>query len=160
VHYLDIVPGNVEVTGSRVYAGGFRSRAWGITLDQSAPLPVLAADFDVASSHGVLHHIHDPMPVLKEFRRVLKSGGLLYVMLYTEYLEHRCGPKIGALVRERGVSPEEAFAWCTDDVGAPYARSYTEAEGVRLLATAGFAEIVVTAVYNNDDFRTFRAVAP
>jgi 2-polyprenyl-3-methyl-5-hydroxy-6-metoxy-1,4-benzoquinol methylase len=157
VYFADIVHSNVEVTDLRVTSEGFAQFAMPVALNASATIPLPSSMFDIVSSHGVLHHIVDPLPVLKEFLRLLKPEGKLYVMLYTPSLEERCGTKIAGLVLSQRISKEEAFAWCTDGDGAPYARSYSTEEGVGLLQQAGF-RVVSSLVYNSGDFRTFRAV--
>lgn len=41
--------------------------------------------FDIVCSMGVLHHVHDPKPMLNEMIRVLKPGGEMILMLYNRY---------------------------------------------------------------------------
>jgi malonyl-CoA O-methyltransferase len=45
-------------------------------------LPLAAASVDLAWSNLTLHHLGDPLPALKELRRVLKVGGLLMFSCY------------------------------------------------------------------------------
>ncbi len=160
VNFVDVVPENVECTRRRTrerHAGS----ANGWVLEGSAALGFFPdGAFDIVNAHGVLHHIPEPAPVVREFFRVLKRGGRLYAMLYTEALFDRCLPAMRAhMAAHPEVREWEAFAWCTDDVGAPYARAYTEAEGRWLLEDAGF-EVRSTFVYNGGDFRTYRATKP
>lgn len=175
VSFCDIVPQNVETTRKRVAAyrqahvvddtwGLPASGVWGTVLPVSAPLPYDSASFDRVSCDGVLHHIPDPMPVLSEFRRVLKptgasvswsaSGpGRLFVMLYTEKLWNDFAVRIAEL-QEQGLTPYQAFGMCTDSGG--YARAYTEDEGREMLTAAGFT-VTKTTVYHKGLFRVFRA---
>jgi SAM-dependent methyltransferase len=160
---VDVVPQNLAATrdrASRLIAEA--EMADGIIwpplvgrLEDSAPIELPDASFDVVSSHGVLHHIPDPRPVIEEFYRLLKSGGECYVMLYTEqlYAEHEA--RAAELVRWRGLSVEEAFGWCTDGEGCPYAVAYAEVGGRRLLEEAGF-EVTRVFPYFEGRFRTFR----
>ena len=160
VWYVDVVPENVQRTTERVHMAGYKDRAYPLVLDDSAPIPLGAGYFEVVNAHGVVHHIEDPHTVefvINEFRRLLKADGVVYVMLYTEMLWRRCAARIDALVTSgRCATPEEAFAWTTDGEGAPYARAYTEEEG-RALFSPGF-NVLGARVYNNGDFRTFKAV--
>jgi ubiquinone/menaquinone biosynthesis C-methylase UbiE len=45
-------------------------------------LPFAGASFDLAYSHGVLHHTPDTQRAVDELRRVLRPGGTAMVMLY------------------------------------------------------------------------------
>lgn len=160
VTYVDIVPSNVEAAGARIAAAGLTEHAQGLVIEESDRIPVDSGTFDVVSAHGVLHHIEHPLLVLKEFFRVLKPRGVLYVMLYTESLWERGRPTIDALTRSGKMGELEAFGCFTDGDGTPYARHYTEADGKALLAEAGFKVRDEVVEYNKGDFRTFVAVAP
>jgi 2-polyprenyl-3-methyl-5-hydroxy-6-metoxy-1,4-benzoquinol methylase len=158
VFYVDVVPENVKTTQDRIHASRMTGKAYGLLLDASVPIPLGAGYFEVISAHGVLHHIENPVPVLAEFRRLIHPQGALYVMLYTETLRARFEPTIRALVLSgRCETEEEAFSWCTDGEGTPYARSYTEEEGRALLTAAGF-DVVSATAFDNNDFRTYKAV--
>lgn len=160
VWYVDIVPENVAAAGRRIEQAGLASRAYGLVIDESAKIPIAGGYFDVVNAHGVLHHIEDPGPVLAEFHRLLKPGGLVYAMLYAEDLWNRFLPEIRDLVNaKRCSSLEEAFGWCSDGEGVPYARSYAEWQGKELLKSQGF-ELVSAFEYNQGYFRTFKAVKP
>lgn len=149
----DIVRENVARTAQRAVDAGVAATCTPLLLSASAPLPFPDGAFDVVSSHGVLHHIRDPLPVLAEFRRVLVPGGWCYIMLYTDVLRAAFDTRIPSLVAA-GMTPEEAFGACTDGAGCPYARAYTEDEGRALLEAAGF--VVPTVVtYNTHYFRTY-----
>ncbi len=154
VTYCDIVPGNVRATMRRLESAGLSDWTFGFELGDSHPLPFASEIFDLANAHGVLHHLEEPLPVVKELRRVLRPGGLLYAMLYTEMLRQRAQPTIERLMREHAISTHEAFCWYTDGPDAPYARAYTDAQGEALFAAAGF-EVLCSTVYNSGDFRTF-----
>lgn len=159
VWYADVVPENVGAAGARITLAGLQAQAHPITLEASWPIPLAGNTMDVVSAHGVLHHIEDPAPVLAEFFRLLHPGGRLYVMLYTETLRAEHAKQVELLVRVKGISPEEAFGWCTDGPGVPYARAYTRAEGDQLLEAAGFLVIKATE-YHKALFRTWKAIKP
>lgn len=166
----DIVPENVETTRRRtgeewLGEGRYPPPLRCVLLETSAALPFSAGEFDTVNAHGVIHHIPEPLPVLKEFHRVLKPGGLLYVMLYTESLWQRfmqdrrpvAHSAFGVVYKSDNV--HEEFAAFTDGAGAPYARHYTETEGTVLFESAGF-NVISARLYNGGDFRTFKAVRP
>jgi ubiquinone/menaquinone biosynthesis C-methylase UbiE len=62
-----------------------RARSMGIQnnvewdLADGEKLPYPDASFDAVTIQGVVHHLPDPMPMLKESYRVLKPGGELYI---------------------------------------------------------------------------------
>lgn len=154
VRFVDVVASNVECSRRRVEAAGLNAKAEGIALASSDDFSAFAdAMFDVVSSHGVLHHISEPLPVLRQMRRVIRPDGSLYVMLYTEHLHERCLTGIRGLVAN-GMTETEAFC-CMTDGGACYARPYTESEARELLAAAGF-EITSFLEWNARDFRTYK----
>lgn len=62
----------------RVYEAGLESRISLIRADGQA-LPFRDAMFDAVISNGLVHHLTDPVAVLREMRRVLCPGGLLLV---------------------------------------------------------------------------------
>lgn len=161
VWYADVVPENVERTARRVIESGKKNWAWGLVLNDSAPIPLGGGYFEIVNCHGVLHHIADPemvKQVLKEFNRLLNATGALYLMLYTEHMWSDFELKMKALVDQRRVADEfEAFGWCSDGDGVPYARKYTEDEGRAALHEAGF-RVVSATLYNHNHFRTFKAV--
>ncbi len=157
VWYVDIVPANVEAARRRIEQAGLNGRAYGLAIDESARIPIAGHYFDVVSSHGVLHHIEDPAPVVREFHRLLRPGGLLYVMLYTEHLRAHFDAAVRDLMGPpHRLAEVEAFAWCTDGQGVPYARSYTEAEGWALITAGGF-DVIRATEFNTRFFRTYKA---
>lgn len=164
VTYVDIVPGNVEATAAYVASEGYTARAKGIVIEESDRIQMPSGIYEVASAHGVLHHIPRADLVLRELRRLLKPGGLLFAMLYTEHLEARFAEQIAKTVEIAGVSREEAACWCYDGHGTPWARTYTAQEGEALINRCGF-KLLDTREYNRfggtglPDFRTFKAVA-
>lgn len=110
-------------------AGEFRR-----TDGNSIPYP--DASFDIVCSMGVLHHIEDPRPMLREAARVLRPGGELILMLY-----HRDSWKYRVLLplrrlldpRYRGKSQQQALNM-NDGADCPLAKVYSRAEARALLA--------------------------
>ncbi len=153
VDYCDVVPLNIKTAGERIKAAGFEAKARGYVLPDSVPLPFSSNTYDVASSHGVIHHAENPEPIVAELFRVLKPGGLFYCMFYGESLFQRASEKYGS-----DMTPQQ-FGAFTDGPGCPWAVHYTEETGTALFEAAGF-KVLSTYVYNNGDFRTFRCVKP
>jgi 2-polyprenyl-3-methyl-5-hydroxy-6-metoxy-1,4-benzoquinol methylase len=52
--------------------------AW-IDADLNEPLPAAAASFDAVISTEVIEHLENPRAVFREFRRLLRNGGVLLV---------------------------------------------------------------------------------
>jgi ubiquinone/menaquinone biosynthesis C-methylase UbiE len=68
-----------------MYLYGFEP-VWHYVIDVASP-PFLAVDdseFDLIVMNGVLHHIEDPVPVVREMHRWLAREGELRVMVYTD----------------------------------------------------------------------------
>ena len=137
------MPSNVTVTSQRIAAAGYGNQAEGFALAASHPLPFTAESFDLVNADGVLHHIEDPRPIVREFCRVLVSGGLLYAMLYTEHLWAQ-------FLR----SGKETFGEHTDG-GKIHSVAYTQDEGVELFQSCGFSSVGAW-LFNDKMFRTFK----
>jgi ubiquinone/menaquinone biosynthesis C-methylase UbiE len=90
--------------------------------------------------------------------RVLKPGGRLYAMLYTELLLNRCLPQMKNFMQQQKWPLDRAFGCMTDGGSDKYwciARAYTEQEGRELFEAHGFA-FVSAVEYNERDFRAYR----
>jgi len=162
VTLVDIVPDNLETSrrrieellGPRMLA---RAQFWWLTASDA--LPPADVTYDVINSHGVLHHIEEPMMhvVLRALHARLRPTGWATFMLYTEHLRQRCDWIIAPRL-EQGWAEDAAFGSCTDGDGC-IARHYTEAAGREVIERAGF-RIEDVQVYNCGDFRTFYCRRP
>lgn len=155
----DVVPENLAKAKENLDYFGLSENAIFHLMEQSYPLPFKDEMFDLVNSHGVVHHIPNGQEVVREFYRVLKSGGLCYIMLYSEVLGLHFEPQIKPLMDQNPTikSQEEAFCWLVDGFGTTYAIPYTEKAGRKLLTDVGF-EVLKTSTYNNDFFRTYKAI--
>ena len=68
---LIVARANVQAAG---LAGSIR-----LTLSDCKQLPEGDATYDIVMSNSIVHHIPEPLSVLRELWRVLKPGGLLFV---------------------------------------------------------------------------------
>lgn len=130
-------------------------------LECSWDIPFDDEEFDVISSHGVLHHIspqENADKVAKELFRVCKKGGLFYCMLYTEHLRKILDPQINYFLSQ-GLSYDESAGASTDGVGTPYTRFYSVDQGIEYIERAGFKVEKYTA-FNNNQFMTYKSVKP
>lgn len=160
VYFADIVRSNVMATHKRALEAGYAGKAKGMLLIHSAAFPQIpSGTIDVVNAHGVLHHIEDHetvLAVLRQFHRVLRPNGKLYVMLYTQELWTKY-ETARAKLEMKGLLPGAAFGQLTDGEGCPFATAYDEGDGTALLGEGGF-DVVSMFIYNGVDFRTFRAV--
>ena len=86
--------------------------------------------FDVAISHGVLHHTYDAKKAFGHIVQKLKPGGIIMVGLYNSYariptwirskLINLLGPKIDYVVRNRIVDERKAEIWIKDQYFNPH----------------------------------------
>lgn len=155
----DIVKKNLETTFNRVKTM-LPEKVKDINLvllENSYPLPFEDKSFDVISSHGVLHHIREADEVAKELYRICKPGGFIYFMMYTDLLWANHLPMMERLMATRGIDQYEAFCWCTDGEGTPYARCYTAVEATDFIEKVGFT-VVDFNYWLNDFFLTMKAI--
>jgi SAM-dependent methyltransferase len=114
-----------------------------LSSDATPSLPIDSESVDYFQSSGVLHHTSRPAAVLKELRRVLRSGGDARVMVYNyDSVWLHLYTAFVRMVLERsffGTSVREAFGRNTDGKDCPIARCYTPAEFGRLCEEAGFS---------------------
>lgn len=83
VNIADIVPANVRVAKRTLKLNGHRP-AEEIVLKQKQPL-IMPTKVDVVHCNGVLHHIREPVPVVKAWSQyALAKGGELRLMLYSD----------------------------------------------------------------------------
>jgi ubiquinone/menaquinone biosynthesis C-methylase UbiE len=75
VFYYDVSPLAREIVDMRLELHGLADRASPV---EKPWIPMV----DHIHCAGVLHHTEDPLGILKDFRRLLKSGGEVQVMIY------------------------------------------------------------------------------
>jgi SAM-dependent methyltransferase len=162
VYAADIVQDNLTVTRDRARAAGLSEALCLVHLGQSDAIPLADDSVDVASAHGVLHHIQSPIVerTVKEIYRVLKPGGTFYSMLYTPALELHHAERIAQLrAQHPGLTHEEAFGWATDGQGCPFAEAYDHMKATATFELCGFRYESVFC-FHNDFFATYRWKKP
>lgn len=91
------------VTRIQARAGGAVRAA---QVDARLPLPCAAGSFDAALSCLGIVLLPDPLPALRELRRVLRSGGRLAVVTWTEPQNYELSARLRAAIAEvRGAPP-------------------------------------------------------
>lgn len=76
----DIVPANIDLAARVLHLYGEGAAISETCLVGVEQLP----EVDVIHCVGVLHHVRDPLPVMRDFRRVLPDLGELRLMLYSD----------------------------------------------------------------------------
>lgn len=133
-------------------------------------LPLPAGAVDVAHAHQVLHHVADPVAVLREMRRVVRPGGLVAVR-ETDWSGYAWYPRVPALddwldllrgaVRRAGGEPDagrrlaswaraagftdvtaSADVWC---FASPEERAFWGGQWARRVTETGFARTAVAS---------------
>jgi SAM-dependent methyltransferase len=105
-------------------------------------LPIPDTSVDYIHSSGVLHHVRDPLPVLQEFRRILRPSGEARVMVYN-YNSLWLHLHVAYLVRRveklyTNIPIREAFGRFTDGEECPFSTCYKAEEWASLANRAGF----------------------
>jgi ubiquinone/menaquinone biosynthesis C-methylase UbiE len=139
---MDVSPTSLSETERRLGLLGIHAELIQIMeTDRRITLPDASVDY--VHSSGVLHHVPDPLMVLREFRRVLRPGGRVRVMVYNyeSLLLHLYTAYLIQLVERRysGFDIRAAFAKCTDGEDCPISRVYKPSEFLTLASEAGFA---------------------
>ena len=74
---IDVTPAMLEQARIEQQQSGVDNVTW--QLGNVPPLPFPDQSFSVVTSRFALHHIPDPLPVVKEMRRVCRKGGRVVV---------------------------------------------------------------------------------
>lgn len=77
VYYADISALALKTTSKRLEMHGLQKRATPLFADEDE-LPIV----DHVHCAGVIHHVHDPIGVLRKLRTALRYGGEARVMVY------------------------------------------------------------------------------
>jgi ubiquinone/menaquinone biosynthesis C-methylase UbiE len=109
-------------------------------VDARLPLPRPDAAFDAALSCFGVVILPDPVPALRELHRVLRPGGRLAVVTWTEPGRYELAARLGAAVaRVRGTPPPAG--------PVPAQLRYTDPDALAaLLHAGGFAGAAITRV--------------
>lgn len=115
-----------------------------IKISDSIPtIPLDDGSVDHIHSSGVVQHTSSPEIILKEFHRVLASGGTATIMVYNrDSIWFHLFAIYERMIRKghfEGLSAEEAFARTTDGEDCPQSRCYTFDSFSAICAEAGFS---------------------
>jgi SAM-dependent methyltransferase len=109
--------------------------------ERDARLPLESASVDYIHCSGVLHHVPDPVGVLRELRRLLRPDGRMRLMIYNydsiwlhlfaAYLYGHKHPDAA------GLSLKDAFRRITDSPDCPISHAWTPADVLSMAEAAG-----------------------
>ena len=74
---IDVTPAMLELARAEQQSGGLRNITW--ELGDVPPLPFADHSFSIVTARFALHHLLDPLAVLKEMRRVCRPGGRIAI---------------------------------------------------------------------------------
>jgi len=110
-------------------------------------LPFKEAAFECVYSFGVLHHIPNVEPVIKEIARVLKPEGTFVCMLYNK-ASLLYAYSILFAHHDEGIDEEHLVSRYSERIlGCPYTKAYTKEEA-RALLSPHFDSIDIGVHYN------------
>jgi len=75
---IDLAAHMLHIAGRNVHSAGLQDRI-ALELVDAKQMPYPDASFDAVVSNSIVHHIPEPLAALKEMRRVVKTGGVLFV---------------------------------------------------------------------------------
>ena len=70
----------VDLTPGMLREARVRFPEMSLVVGDGARLPLPSASFDLVATAQALHHVHEPLPTLKEMRRVVAAGGRVLVV--------------------------------------------------------------------------------
>ena len=139
---MDVSAASLREAEERLALHGVQPEMVRIT-ESMARLPLPDASVDYVHCSGVLHHVPDPVGVLKELRRVLRPDGQGRIMVYNyeSVWLHLYAAYMLRLAQPDGQqrTVREAFRRSTDTEDCPISEAWTPAQVSDMSAQAGFA---------------------
>lgn len=160
---LDVSRQALSLSAQRLRLHGFDRSRWELhrVRDDQEHLTLGDGTVDFVNCQGVLHHVSDPLAVLREFRRVIKPGGRGTVMVYNRdsIYFHLYAAYVRMIVQGlfKGQSVEEAFTGSTDGPECPISRAYTAEDFIDLCRRGGFTATFAGAYYATEELQWMRA---
>ena len=128
--------------------------------DSDDDIPLDNDSVDYIYSEGVLHHISNPEPKIREFHRILQPGSHACIMVYNadSVWLHLYVAYEQMIVRERfrGMDLYEAFAKTTDTEECPISRCYKSEDFSTICRDAGFNTVYVGGYLSKMELRLLK----
>lgn len=105
---VDVTPEMLRAAAAAIARDGCRKLLLVAGLAENLPFP--AGSFDLVASRLALHHLVDPLPALREMRRVCRPGGLIAVIDLLAPAARRLRHRYNDLERRRDPSHTRALA--------------------------------------------------
>ncbi|MBL4844263.1 MAG: class I SAM-dependent methyltransferase [Planctomycetes bacterium] len=139
---MDVSPSSLDEARLRLGVHNLEAE-YELVDENNARISLDDESVDYVHSSGVLHHVPDPVAVLREFRRVLRPGGEIRVMIYNydSLWLHLYTAYVVRLEEGRYADLPicEAFRHLTDGPHCPISNVYRPAEFLSLATEAGLA---------------------
>ena len=152
VYGVDIIQTNLDYAKKLCKVNKVKAKFKLIKEKDDIPYPTNF--FDGIICNGVLHHIKHVEEIVDEFRRVLKPGGMVYVMLYTEDLFRLDLNNIINVIKN---NPEKTWQRCFGEMTdkCNYTTFYSIYEAQVLFVPRSFTYLV-SIPYHDFQFRIFK----
>jgi ubiquinone/menaquinone biosynthesis C-methylase UbiE len=140
-HHVTVVdpsPDALAILDRRSEETGVADRVVGVQGDlETVPGLVAEADVDVVLCHGVLEQVEDHAGAVRSLAGVLRPGGTLSLLV---------GQRHAAVVARAVAGHFRQALGLLQDASAETVHRFTVPEATRLVAAAGFADVVVHGV--------------
>jgi len=138
---VDVSPVSLEQARKRLDLHNYSAELICIN-ENDTTLPLENESVDYIHSSGVLHHVPDPTRVFGEFKRILRPGGEVRVMVYNydSLWLHLHVAYIVRIVKKlySDIPIREAFSRFTDGEQCPLANVYKPKEFIEVANSSGF----------------------
>jgi ubiquinone/menaquinone biosynthesis C-methylase UbiE len=110
--------------------------------EESCTIPLENESVDLIHCSGVLHHTPDPVSILREFKRIIRPGGKIQIMIYNydsiwmhllAYFRNHILRHSNSIVDKRSL-----FSKTTDGPNCPISKCYKPDEWIKICTSCGF----------------------
>jgi len=110
--------------------------------DKNPKIPLPSNTIDYIYSEGVIHHVSDPISVLKELKRILKPGGHANIMIYNyQSIFLHLFIAYGQIIvkkNHKGMDIHQIFNKITDGEDCPISKCFKPSDFNAIVKEAGF----------------------
>ncbi|MBK8515263.1 MAG: class I SAM-dependent methyltransferase [Saprospiraceae bacterium] len=152
---MDVSSTSLEETRKRAQLHKISSITEIKLIRESEKIPLEENSIDYIHASGVLHHTPNLHEILMEFYRILKSDGIIKIMVYNRdsiwvhlYVPYILQIKQGIY---KNLDLKEAFKRSTDGKHCPISNNYTPGEFIKICDEAGFTSKYLGAAISLDE---------